>query len=284
MLWCYAPLLKRIKQYITSDVLLQYQQINWFYQVQVVKKKKKDKKLTDFVFTQLSSVHNFTKYYECKTAVICTLNLCCLTVQEDSSLITLWCVAIAFTDPLGFSCVCECVCVCEVSTFFFFFYTSPSYFLVLIFLPKHSLLQMDKALLNSFIFCCLVAGGLMVFSAISVVSLFFAISGQSALGKKNNNKMEKQQQYALLQHADAVRSWMKAEWEKSYSTVDLSRQKWNSTLPCSQHSYFGTCPFDVHWKLVEVKVFAPTMWYTHTATGETVSIVLLADQHWKYLV
>ena len=122
MMWCYAHLLKRIKQYITSDVLLQYQQINWFYQVQVVKK---EKKLTYFVFTQLSSVHNFTKYCECKTAVICTLNLCCLTLtaQEDSfSLITLWCVAIAFTDPLGFSCVCACVCVCEVMYFFIFYF------------------------------------------------------------------------------------------------------------------------------------------------------------------
>jgi len=159
--------------------------------------------------------------------------------------------------PLGvFLCVCVCVCVKLCTFLYFIFYTSPSYFLVLIFLPKHSLLQMDKALLNSFIFCCLVAGGLIVLSAISVVSLFkrtIMQMTQPALGKKNNNKTEKQQLYALLQHVDAVRSWMKAEWEKSYSTADLSRQKWNSTLSCSQHSYFGTCPFDVHWKLVKWK-------------------------------
>ena len=43
---------------------------------------------------------------------------------------------------------------------------------------------------------------------------------QSALGKEKND-------YALLRHADAVRSRMKAEWEKSYSRADLSKQKWN---------------------------------------------------------
>ena len=47
---------------------------------------------------------------------------------------------------------------------------------------------------------------------------------------------------------------MKAEREKFYSTViptsysktDLSKQNWNGPLAsCSQHSYFGICPFEV---------------------------------------
>ena len=50
--------------------------------------------------------------------------------------------------------------------------------------------------------------------------------------------VERKKMYALLCLIDAVRS--KAEWEKLYSTADLSSQKWNGLVCCSQHSYFGT--------------------------------------------
>ena len=47
--------------------------------------------------------------------------------------------------------------------------------------------------------------------------------------------------YASLH--DAVRFSMKVELQKSYSKADLSKQKWNSLVSCSQHSYSGICPF-----------------------------------------
>ena len=58
------------------------------------------------------------------------------------------------------------------------------------------------------------------------------------LGKK------KKKVHASVPHSDSVRSRMKVEWEKSHSKADLSKQKWNGTASCSQHSYFGTCPFE----------------------------------------
>ena len=45
-------------------------------------------------------------------------------------------------------------------------------------------------------------------------------------------------------HINAVRSRMKAERGKSCSQADLSKQKWNDPVSCSQHSRFGTCPFE----------------------------------------
>ena len=49
--------------------------------------------------------------------------------------------------------------------------------------------------------------------------------------------------YASLH--DAVRFSMKVELQKAYSKADLSKQKWNSPVSCSQHSYSGICPFEV---------------------------------------
>ena len=71
--------------------------------------------------------------------------------------------------------------------------------------------------------------------------------------------------YASYCFIDAVRSRMKMEREKSYSTADLPSQKWNgSTL--QQCLYFGTVPFEEGGgRVLAVKVFAIT--------------VLLADEH-----
>ena len=71
--------------------------------------------------------------------------------------------------------------------------------------------------------------------------------------------------YASYCFIDAVRSRMKMEREKSYSTADLPSQKWNgSTL--QQCLYFGTGPFEEGGgRVLAVKVFAIT--------------VLLADEH-----
>ena len=69
----------------------------------------------------------------------------------------------------------------------------------------------------------------MVFSAVARVSSFEADDDVDSLGKKNNN-------YALLRHIDAVRSRMKAEQGKLYSKADLSKQKWNSPVSCSQYT------------------------------------------------
>ena len=49
--------------------------------------------------------------------------------------------------------------------------------------------------------------------------------------------------YASLRHIDAVWSRMKVKWGKLHNKVNLSKQKWNGLVSCSQHSYFGTCPF-----------------------------------------
>ena len=49
---------------------------------------------------------------------------------------------------------------------------------------------------------------------------------------------------ASFHHIDAVISRMKPEQGKSCSTAALSKQKWNSLVSCSQHSYFGPCPFE----------------------------------------
>ena len=48
----------------------------------------------------------------------------------------------------------------------------------------------------------------------------------------------------VIPHIDAVKSKMKAERVKIYCKADLSKQKLNSLVSCSQHSYFGTCPFE----------------------------------------
>ena len=60
---------------------------------------------------------------------------------------------------------------------------------------------------------------------------------QSTLGKKESPRL-----YALLCLTDAVRS--KMERDESYSAADLPHQKWKGLVPCGQHSYFGTCPFE----------------------------------------
>ena len=50
--------------------------------------------------------------------------------------------------------------------------------------------------------------------------------------------------YASLWHIDEVRFRMKVEWEKLCSKADLSKQKWNGLVSSSQHSWFGTWPFE----------------------------------------
>ena len=91
----------------------------------------------------------------------------------------------------------------------------------------------------------------MVFSAISMVSSFEADDDTNDLG--GEEKM-----YALSCLIDAVRS--KADWEKLYSTADLSSQKWNGLVCCSQHSYYGTFSFeDAGGRVLAVKVFLFTV-------------------------
>ena len=64
------------------------------------------------------------------------------------------------------------------------------------------------------------------------------------------------------------RSRMKAERGKSCSQADLSKQKWNGPVSCSQHSYFGTCPFEGGGVVVDarpvlaVKVCRIVLYYT----------------------
>ena len=79
--------------------------------------------------------------------------------------------------------------------------------------------------------------------------------------------------YASLH--DAVRFSMKAELEKSYSKADLSKQKWNSLVSCSQHLYSGICPFGWWGGGVSGRVLAVkrlTFNVMHIASGVTVSI------------
>ena len=75
----------------------------------------------------------------------------------------------------------------------------------------------------------------MVFSAVSRVSSFEADNGtDDSVGTGQGKKM-----YASLCHIDAVRSRMKVELGKLYTRTDLSKQKWNSPVSCSQRSYLG---------------------------------------------
>ena len=67
-----------------------------------------------------------------------------------------------------------------------------------------------------------------------------------ALSKEKKKKDKKKKRlYTLLHHAiiATIRSRMKMELEELHSKADLSKQKLNSLVFCSQHWYFGTCPF-----------------------------------------
>ena len=63
--------------------------------------------------------------------------------------------------------------------------------------------------------------------------------------KKGKRKKKKKRLYTLLHHAiiDTIRSRTKMELEESHSKADLSKQILNSLVFCSQHWYFGTCPW-----------------------------------------
>ena len=67
----------------------------------------------------------------------------------------------------------------------------------------------------------------MVFSAVSMVSSFEADDDTHGVGVKikTKTKQNKQQLYASLRHIDTVRSEMKLERGKSFSTAALSKQK-----------------------------------------------------------
>ena len=98
-----------------------------------------------------------------------------------------------------------------------------------------------QALLYSFTFWRLIASGLMFFSAVSRVTSFETDDSVGA-GRQKEKKTE-----IRLRYIDAVRSRTKTEREKSYIKADLSKQKWNWPVSCSQHSYFGTRPFEEIW-------------------------------------
>ena len=102
---------------------------------------------------------------------------------------------------------------------------------------------------------------------------------QSAMGKKNNNKTEKNNNCMLCCN---TLMQFDLEWKRSGKnhTAQLIYPDRNGTVRYLAISTHTLGP--VHLKLVEVKVFASTMWNIHTATGETLSIVLLADQHRKW--
>ena len=61
---------------------------------------------------------------------------------------------------------------------------------------------------------------------------------QSALGEKHMHN------YASFRHTDAILNRVKPEQGNSYNAAALSKQKWHSPLFCSQHLYFGICPFE----------------------------------------
>ena len=73
----------------------------------------------------------------------------------------------------------------------------------------------------------------MVFSAVSIDSSFEVVDlvrvdeRNKTRTKKQLEKTKQQHLYASLRHTDAVRSRMKAEWEKSFSTAALSKPKRN---------------------------------------------------------
>ena len=92
---------------------------------------------------------------------------------------------------------------------------------------------------------------------------------------------------------------MKEEWEKLYSKADLSKQKQNGLVSCSQHSYFGTWLFEEG--VLEVKGFASSMrcvwhlvWqqvFTDTVLITTLEAILFSQSfhlhldpgYWVYL-
>ena len=100
--------------------------------------------------------------------------------------------------------------------------------------------------------------------------------------------------YASLHYIDAFRSKMKVEWEKLYSKTDLFKHKWSGLVSCSQHSCFGTCPFEEGGCSLAVKVciciliiiyiFVFSMWHIQCLVWQRafIGIVLPADQHRKW--
>ena len=78
----------------------------------------------------------------------------------------------------------------------------------------------------------------MFFSAISVVSSFEMdddTDDHVSIGQEKND-------YTSLRHIDAIRSRMKVEWGKPYSTADLSKQK---SMEWSGISQSALIPWDL---------------------------------------
>ena len=69
----------------------------------------------------------------------------------------------------------------------------------------------------------------MVLSAVSMDSTFEVVD-LVRVGERNKTRTKQQQLYVSLRHTVAVRSRMKAERDKSFSTAVLSKQKRNGPV------------------------------------------------------